>query len=50
MQPVIDRVLPLRDALAAQECTASNTQVGKIVLTGVTMNELKEKLLGLPVS
>jgi NADPH2:quinone reductase len=33
LRPVIDRTFPLQDALAAQEYMASNTQIGKIVLT-----------------
>jgi NADPH:quinone reductase-like Zn-dependent oxidoreductase len=32
LRPVIDRVFPLRDALAAQTYMASNAQIGKIVL------------------
>ena len=33
LRPLIDRVFPLREALAAQAYLASNAQVGKIVLT-----------------
>jgi NADPH2:quinone reductase len=33
LKPVIDKVFPLKDALAAQEYLASNAQLGKIVLT-----------------
>jgi len=33
LRPVIDRVFPLHDALAAQKYLESNAQVGKIVLT-----------------
>ena len=33
LRPLIDRVFPLREALAAQTYLASNAQVGKIVLT-----------------
>lgn len=33
LRPVIDRVFPLRDALAAQNYLGSNAQVGKIILT-----------------
>jgi NADPH:quinone reductase len=32
LRPLIDRVFPLREALAAQTYLASNAQVGKIVL------------------
>jgi NADPH2:quinone reductase len=32
LQPVIDKVFPLKDALAAQDYLASNAQVGKIIL------------------
>ncbi|MBI3302468.1 MAG: NAD(P)H-quinone oxidoreductase [Deltaproteobacteria bacterium] len=34
LRPVIDRVFPLQDALAAQEYMAANAQIGKIVLMG----------------
>jgi NADPH:quinone reductase-like Zn-dependent oxidoreductase len=33
LRPLIDRVLPLQEALAAQAYMASNAQIGKIVLT-----------------
>jgi NADPH2:quinone reductase len=33
LQPLINRVFPLRDALAAQDYMASNRHIGKIVLT-----------------
>jgi NADPH2:quinone reductase len=33
LRPLLDRVLPLREALAAQTYMASNAQMGKIVLT-----------------
>jgi NADPH:quinone reductase-like Zn-dependent oxidoreductase len=33
LRPLIDRVFPLREALAAQAYMASNAQIGKIVLT-----------------
>ena len=33
LRPLINRVFPLRDALAAQDYMASNGQIGKIVLT-----------------
>lgn len=33
LKPVIDKVFPLKDALAAQDYLASNAQVGKIILT-----------------
>lgn len=33
LRPLINRVFPLRDALAAQDYMASNAQIGKIVLT-----------------
>ena len=33
LRPVVDRAFPLQEALAAQEYMASNTQIGKIVLT-----------------
>ncbi|MGE3540390.1 MAG: zinc-binding dehydrogenase [Candidatus Tectimicrobiota bacterium] len=33
LRPLINRVFPLHEALAAQEYMASNTQLGKIVLT-----------------
>ena len=32
-RPLIDRVFPLREAMAAQAYLASNAQIGKIVLT-----------------
>ena len=33
LRPLINRVFPLRDALAAQEYMASNAHIGKVVLT-----------------
>ncbi len=33
LRPLINRVFPLRDALAAQDYMASNRHIGKIVLT-----------------
>lgn len=33
LRPLINRVFPLREALAAQDYMASNAHIGKIVLT-----------------
>jgi NADPH2:quinone reductase len=33
LKPVIDKVFPLKDAMAAQDYLASNALLGKIVLT-----------------